>query len=128
MAQFKQLEPGFSVAGQITVEDVERAAALGFRAIVCNRPDGEDKAQPSAGEISAAAQKLGLLWRHMPVRGYDVNDEDVVDGFVELVECLDGPVLFYCRSGNRCTLLWAQYAAPRIGVDRAEAPPSPNRH
>jgi sulfide:quinone oxidoreductase len=31
---------------------------------------------------------------------------------------LPGPILFYCRSGTRCTILWAQVAALRLGVAR----------
>jgi uncharacterized protein (TIGR01244 family) len=34
---------------------------------------------------------------------------------------LPGPVLFYCGSGTRCTILWSQAAAPRLGADAALA-------
>jgi hypothetical protein len=32
---------------------------------------------------------------------------------------LPGPILFYCGSATRCTTLWTQAAAPRLGIDEA---------
>ena len=44
-----------SVSPQITVEDMAAIKDAGFRAIICNRPDGEGADQPSFEEIEAAA-------------------------------------------------------------------------
>ena len=41
--------------------------------------------------------------------------------FAGALETLPRPVLFYCRSGTRCTLLWAQASAARIGAAEAIA-------
>lgn len=49
-----------SVSPQLSVADVAEAKALGFRAIICNRPDGEGADQPSFDEIAAAAAAQGL--------------------------------------------------------------------
>ena len=46
MDKIARLTPFLSVTDQLAPEDVVRAAALGFRAIVNNRPDGEAQEQP----------------------------------------------------------------------------------
>ena len=46
----RKLDDQFSVAGQITPEQVETISDLGFKAIVCARPDNEEGGQPSFAE------------------------------------------------------------------------------
>ena len=43
---FKTLSASLSVAPQLTAGDVAEAARAGFRAIIDNRPDGEEPGQP----------------------------------------------------------------------------------
>ena len=45
----KQLTPTLSVTAQLTPADIAQAAAMGFRAILCNRPDGEGAGPPANG-------------------------------------------------------------------------------
>ena len=66
---FKELEDGVAVSPQITAEDVAAAASLGYRTIVCNRPDGEAPGQPSMAEIEAAAQAAGLSFLPLAFAG-----------------------------------------------------------
>ena len=47
----KRLSPQVSVSRQITAADVDEVAKHGFRAIICNRPDGEGADQPNFDEI-----------------------------------------------------------------------------
>lgn len=116
--KFVELEPGVFVAGQLGLEDVQAAAQLGFGSIVCNRPDEESDHLPGS-EIGAAAKALGIGFHALPVWNFEVTDEDVVRGFQALLEKLPRPVLFYCRSGRRSTLLWAQASLGRLGLDAA---------
>ena len=44
----KPLNPGISVSPQIAPGDMAEIAAQGFKAIICNRPDGEEAGQPSS--------------------------------------------------------------------------------
>jgi uncharacterized protein (TIGR01244 family) len=37
----------YSVAGQISAQDLDAIKAAGFKSIVCHRPDGEAPDQPS---------------------------------------------------------------------------------
>ena len=47
--QLNKVTDALSVSPQITAEDVAAIRDAGFRAIICNRPDGEGADQPRAG-------------------------------------------------------------------------------
>jgi sulfide:quinone oxidoreductase len=79
--------------------------AAGFRAVICNRPDGETSDQPCCEDIEAAVKASGLAWRMQPVRSGGVTQADA-DAFGALMAELPKPVLAYCRSGTRCATLW----------------------
>ena len=105
MSDFRRVTDDFTTAPQISVADVAEAAAQGFTAIICNRPDGEDPGQPTAAEIQAAAEAQGLTYTHIPVRGAPGPAE--VEAMRQAVEAADGPVLAYCRSGTRSITTWS---------------------
>lgn len=116
MAQLIQLETDIFVAAQLVEADFAAVAARGFRSVVNNRPDGEAPDQMPNDRAKAAALRQGLQYRYQPVENFDVTDDDVVSAHARLMNDLPGPILFYCRSGTRCTILWAQVAALRLGV------------
>jgi sulfide:quinone oxidoreductase len=99
----RKITDELSVAPQISAQDVAAIAAAGFRAVVCNRPDGEASDQPCCEEIEAAVRASGLAWRAQPVRGVTLEDAEAFDA---LMAELPKPVLAYCRSGTRCATLW----------------------
>ncbi|KHJ59198.1 beta-lactamase hydrolase domain-containing protein, partial [Burkholderia glumae] len=76
----------------------------GFRAVICNRPDGESADQPAFAEIAAAARELGLDARYLPVEAADRIGEAQVDAFGAMLDALPKPVLAYCGSGRRAGL------------------------
>lgn len=102
----KKLSDAISVASQISPADLKDIAAQGFKAVVCNRPDGEGSDQPSFAEIEGAARGAGLVARYVPVATGKVSDEDV-QAFGTAMADLPKPVLAYCRTGTRSTTLWA---------------------
>ncbi|NVD42838.1 TIGR01244 family phosphatase [Ensifer sp. HO-A22] len=102
----KEISAKLSVSPQITPEDVAKAHDLGFRAIICNRPDGEGPDQPSYAEIEAAATNVGIETRYIPVAGGMVADTDT-QAFATALRTLPGPVLAYCRTGTRSATLWS---------------------
>lgn len=117
---FKALTPDISVAAQIALDDCAQAAADGFVAIICNRPDGEDSGQPDAADVRAAAA-AGLHFAHIPVDASGLNAELVEAMAAEIGAARDrgGPILAYCRSGTRSTNLWALAEASRGGNPEA---------
>jgi sulfide:quinone oxidoreductase len=106
----RTLTPGLSVTGQITPDQIAQIAAQGFRAVICNRPDGEEPGQPQFARIEAAAHAAGLQARYLPVTGADLTDAKAAD-FASLLTSLPGPVLAYCRSGMRSSTLWSKAQA-----------------
>ena len=116
MTQLIQLETGIFVAAQLVEADFAEVAKRGFRSVVNNRPDDEAPNQLPNDRAKAAALRHGLQYRYQPVENLNVTDEDVVNAHTRLMNDLPGPILFYCRSGTRCTILWPQVAAPRLGV------------
>jgi sulfide:quinone oxidoreductase len=101
----RKITEELSVAPQISARDVSAIAAAGFRAVICNRPDGESSDQPCCEEIEAAVMACGLAWRSQPVRSDGVTLEDA-EAFGALMAELPKPVLAFCRSGTRCAALW----------------------
>lgn len=104
--ELKRITDKVSVSPQITPDDVKEVAAQGFRAIICNRPDGEGADQPSFEEVEAAAKAAGLEIRYVPVQSGMVRDEDVA-AFGQALKDIQRPVLAYCRTGTRSATLWS---------------------
>ena len=80
--------------------------APNFRTIINNRPDAEEPGQPSSAEIEAEARRLGLEYLHLPVVPGNITD-DAVESFGEAIARRKGPILAFCRTGNRSATLWA---------------------
>ena len=55
MSDFRPLSAQFSVAPQISIEDIAEAKAQGFAMVVNNRPDGEEPSAPQGDDIARAA-------------------------------------------------------------------------
>ncbi|MEM8571970.1 MAG: TIGR01244 family sulfur transferase [Pseudomonadota bacterium] len=100
-----EITPDYSVAPQITTADVKLIADRGFKSIMCNRPDGEDRGQTPVEEIRAEAERVGLTFAFVPVISGHIQPENVQD-FAAALDALPTPVLAYCRSGGRCQQLW----------------------
>jgi uncharacterized protein (TIGR01244 family) len=118
MSDFRRVTDDFSTAPQISVADVAEAARLGFTTIINNRPDGEAPGQPASLEIARAARDAGLEYFHIPVVG--LPGQPQVEQMREAVLASKGPVLAYCRSGNRTIITWALGQAMDGRRSRAE--------
>ncbi|NQZ30578.1 MAG: TIGR01244 family phosphatase [Oceanospirillaceae bacterium] len=114
--ELHQLTPFLSVSPQLNVADVEEIAAAGFKTIICNRPDGEGDNQPISDELQSACKAVGINWQYLPVNPRDYTDQQAME-FGELVSAAAHPVLAYCRTGTRCTNLWALSQAKSMQVD-----------
>jgi sulfide:quinone oxidoreductase len=102
----RTLDERLSVLPQTRPEDLPALAAMGFRSIINNRPDGEAADQPPADEIAAAARAAGLQFANLPVVGGAITVAQI-EHFGQLLETLPGPILAYCRTGTRSSTLWA---------------------
>jgi uncharacterized protein (TIGR01244 family) len=104
--QLRQLTDTLSVSGQIDEADVELLAARGFRSLINNRPDGEAAGQPVGAAIAAQATCHDMAYRHLPVISGQLQDAEV-EAFAQALMTLPSPVLAFCRTGTRSTMLWA---------------------
>jgi len=102
----KSLTVDLSVSPQLLFNEIEAVAQAGFKAIICNRPDGEGSDQPSFKEIEAAAEHYGIKACYLPAETGKVSDQDG-QAFGQLLQTLPGPILAYCRTGMRSTTMWA---------------------
>jgi sulfide:quinone oxidoreductase len=84
---YPKLSSILTVAPQIRPEDLDAIAAAGYKTVINNRPDGEAMDQPTAAAMA------------------------------ELIEQAQKPVFAYCRTGTRCTVLWALSEAGKLAPE-----------
>jgi sulfide:quinone oxidoreductase len=114
--KLSKISPFVSISDQLTEQDLGIAAAQGFKSIINNRPDGEAEDQPRSEALAAAAERLGLAYRHIPVVSGKVTDADA-EAFAKALGEVRGPVLAFCRTGTRSTTLWALSEAWHLEPD-----------
>lgn len=112
-APISWLAKDFAVAPQLTPEQVRSLAALGFKSVINNREEHE-RGQPPEAELRAAAAEASLNYERQPVNPAQISVADVAR-FAELLETLPRPILAFCRSGSRSSIL---YRAALEGVHR----------
>ncbi|HOB13992.1 MAG TPA: TIGR01244 family sulfur transferase [Novosphingobium sp.] len=103
---FRQLTERVLASPQIGPEEVAEAAARGVALIINNRPDGESPDQIPGAEIEAAARAAGMDYVAIPVTHAGFS-EPQVKAMAAALASTEAPILAYCRSGTRSTLLWA---------------------
>lgn len=112
----RPLVDGLSVSPQVTEQDIRDAHEAGFRTIINNRPDGEEPGQLSSAQAGLLARSLGLVYVYQPATGPTL--ESLADEFGRTLTTAPGPILAHCRSGTRCTILWALAEAKAGKLDR----------
>lgn len=112
---FRKIDDKTFASPQIELADVAEAQALGIGMIINNRPEDESPDQTPGAEIEAAANAAGIAYVAIPVTHAGFSMPQVEAMQAALAEAGDKPVLAYCRSGTRSTLLWA-LAQARSGM------------
>ncbi|GGY99721.1 TIGR01244 family sulfur transferase [Novosphingobium colocasiae] len=120
---FAKITDSVFASPQIDAGAVAEAKAMGIVAIINNRPEGESPDQTPGDAIEAAARAAGLDYVAIPVThaGFAAWQ---VEAMADALDRAQGPVLAYCRSGTRSTLLWAlarAKAGDNPGVIAAQA-------
>jgi len=114
---FRKLTDTVFASPQIGLDEIAQAKAQGIALIVNNRPEDESDDQTPGPEIEAAAKAAGIAYVAIPVTHAGFS-QGQVEAMAEALAGASGPVLAYCRSGTRSTLLWALAEASR-GADPA---------
>lgn len=116
----RRMDDPISVSPQIKLENAHKLSALGFEFIICNRPDGEEAAQPATADICQAAMGAGLDFRHIPVVESKITDNDIALFRPALID-LPKSILAYCRSGARSATLWALSMVETASIEHVMA-------
>lgn len=103
---FRRLTDRVLVSPQIDLPQVAEAAQQGVTLIINNRPEDESEDQTPGAAIAKAAAAAGIAYRAIPVTHAGFSEGQVA-AMADALAGSDGPVLAYCRSGTRSTLLWA---------------------
>lgn len=116
MAEIVRLDDTVFVAGQIAPGDIAGIAALGVRLIVNNRPDGEALfGQPTAAELQAEAERHGIGFVNIQFPTANIGSGHTAK-LAEILKTEHEPLLIFCRSGTRSTMLWA---AAQVALGRS---------
>jgi uncharacterized protein (TIGR01244 family) len=117
MADIRRVTDDFAVAPQLASSDFAAIAALGYRSVINNRPDGEMPGQLSSAQAQAAATSAGIAYVHAPFAG--MPSAEAVEAIKQALDRPAGPVLAYCRSGTRSVTAWAiaQVATGKLQPD-----------
>ncbi|QDD12912.1 TIGR01244 family phosphatase [Candidatus Methylopumilus rimovensis] len=114
--KFAKINNELTVSDQITIEDLKEIHAQGYKTIFCNRPDQESEGQLAFSLIEKEAQNLGIKAIHQPVVGGQISDVDIIQ-FDAYFKVAQKPVFAYCRTGTRCSTLWALSHASTLPID-----------
>lgn len=112
----RPLTPDYAVSPQIAVGDLQAIRDAGFTTVIDNRPDAEIPADLHSPAMRAAAEALGLRFVANPVIGGALTMENVTAQAAAMAAAT-GPVLAYCASGNRCSIVWALTQAGKRPTD-----------
>ncbi len=104
----------YAVSPQIEPLDLPDIAEGGYRTVICNRPDEEVPMELSAEVMRVAAEAAGLRFVVNPVTHLTMTPERVR---LQAEAMADGPVLAYCASGTRSTVLWSLIQAGILPTD-----------
>lgn len=121
--KIKRLNAMVTVANQLEPDKIVKLKARGYRAIICNRPDGEGADQPGFAELREIASAHGIAMRYVPVALGGATREDHA-AFARAIREMEGPFLIYCRSGTRSSTLWQAYEMSNWQQDRPAGAPA----
>ena len=119
MAKCIVINKNLSVSGQIAASDLKALKEQGFALVICNRPDFEEVNQAPVADIESHAIELGMKFLHIPVTKSGPTMQ-AVEMTKQAFDEADGPILAYCRSGQRSTMLWSLATALGGGVSADE--------
>ncbi len=114
--EIRQITPKYNVSPQIDVEDIPALKEAGITTVICNRPDGEVPPSHQAAAIEAAVTGAGLTFRPLPLTHQTMTPQNIAQQMA-FIEASEGPVLAYCASGTRSSVVWALGQAGQQDTD-----------
>ncbi|WP_299657379.1 TIGR01244 family sulfur transferase [uncultured Tateyamaria sp.] len=112
----RQITQTYFVAPQVDPADMADIAAAGIKTVICNRPDAEVPPAFQADAVEVAARAAGLEFHRLPLTHQTMTPDNVARQMALATEN-DGPVLAYCASGTRSTIVWCLSQAGHMTAD-----------
>lgn len=99
MSEVKKINDNFSVAGQITYEQLQELASNGFKSVLNLRSPDE---QNFLDDEQKQAKSVGLEYANIPLNSQEANPE-FTKAAVEAIKNLPKPILIHCAAGARAS-------------------------
>lgn len=112
----RQITPRYFVSAQINAEDLAAAAEQGFTTVICNRPNAEVPESHQSDAIRDAALAAGLEFQVLELTHQTMTPENIARQR-EIIAASSGPVLAYCASGTRCSVIWSLGQVETMSVE-----------
>ena len=112
----RAITPDYAVSPQIEPGDLPAIKAAGYAMVIDNRPDGEIPPHLHTEAMRRAAESLGLVFVANPVIGGALTLDNVTAQGAA-ISAATGPVLAYCASGNRSSIVWALSHAGKLPTE-----------
>ena len=100
------IDKNYHVSQQIEPHEIAEIAEKGFVKIICNRPDVEVPDSYSSKVMAKLATEVGIDFEVLELTHQTMTIENVKKQREFFINA-DGPVLAYCASGTRCSVIWA---------------------
>ena len=100
------IDKNYHVSPQIEPHQIAEIAEKGFVKIICNRPDVEVPDSCSSSLMAKLAAEVGIEFEVLELTHQTMTLENVKKQREFFINT-NGPVLAYCASGTRCSVIWA---------------------
>jgi uncharacterized protein (TIGR01244 family) len=100
------IDKNYHVSPQIEPYQRAEIAEKGFVKIICNRPDVEVPDSCSSSLMAKLAAEVGIDFEVLELTHQTMTLEKVKKQREFFINT-NGPVLAYCASGTRCSVIWA---------------------
>lgn len=104
----KRITHSFAISALISPKDIRAIHTAGFKSLMCNLPLDDADAPDNTQEIEEIAGHHGITFYMLPLESADFSPTKLKT-FGEFVQNTTGPLLAYCRSGERCADLLKAY-------------------
>ena len=100
------IDKNYHVSPQIEPAQISDIADKGFVKIICNRPDLEVPPSLCSSVMAELAAKAEIEFHVLELTHETMTPENIIKQRKIFIDA-NGPVLAYCASGTRCTVIWA---------------------
>lgn len=103
------------VTGQLLPAQLEALAEQGVMTFINNRPDMEAPLQPLSQDMETTAHNLSIDYFHIPMSGG--IEPGLIEASVTAYKNAPRPIVAFCGSGMRSTVLWAFSHLDSLGFE-----------